>query len=66
MALVGPVDDSTSSRGEERGQRERLVNLQGEFLNPVVARRMRAKNNPYRRVWSEIVAMMSDANERLT
>lgn len=34
---------------EERGQRERLVNLQGEFLNPVVARRMRAKNNPYRR-----------------
>ena len=40
------VDDA--SWGEERGHRERLVNIQGEFLNPVVAHRMRAKNNPYR------------------
>ena len=34
--------------GEERNQRERLLNTQGEFLNPIVAQRMRAKNNPYR------------------
>eukprot|EP00434_Breviolum_minutum_P009147 symbB.v1.2.008059.t1/scaffold502.1/size262339/13 len=34
---------------EERNQRERLLNTQGEFLNPIVAQRMRAKNNPYRR-----------------
>lgn len=44
-----PYGRWVAANREERGHRERLVNIQGEFLNPVVAHRMRAKNNPYRR-----------------
>eukprot|EP00435_Cladocopium_sp_Y103_P016644 s3901_g4.t1 len=44
-----PYGRWVAANREERGHRERLVNIQGEFLNPVVALRMRAKNNPYRR-----------------
>lgn len=40
--------ETPTNQGEERNHRERLERIQGEFLNPVVALRMRAKHSPYR------------------
>eukprot|EP00438_Fugacium_kawagutii_P034312 Skav200275 [mRNA] locus=scaffold93:123255:131631:- [translate_table: standard] len=46
---LGDVPRGFNVNGEERNHRERLEMIQGEFLNPVVALRMRAKHSPYRR-----------------